>query len=291
MRRSGKSLRCLRVGMLVAMGLLVGSAGPALAQSSQQEQDNPVLKALRAAKWTRGPAAARLEKVAEIQLPEKYAAADGDDTRRIMEAMQNPPTGREVGVVFPGEFDWYAVFEYDDIGYVKDDEKHALDADAILQSIRRGTEESNKERSKRGWSPLTIVGWEQPPHYDEQTHNLTWAVRAENRGEPVVNYNTRLLGRKGVMRVTLVTDPQSLPTVLPRFRTLVDGYSFAKGSRYAEWVPGDKVAKVGLTALVTGGAAALAVKSGLLKYLWKILVAVGVGSLAFVRRLFRRSTA
>jgi uncharacterized membrane-anchored protein len=271
--------------------LILGVAGPVFAQSAQQEQDSPLRKAFKATKWTKGPTTAQLSKIANIQLPDEYAAADGDDTRRIMEAMQNPPTGREVGVVFPGSLAWFAVFEFDDIGYVKDDEKSSLDANAILESIKRGTEVGNKERAKRGWPPLNIVGWEQPPRYDGQTHNLTWGVRAESRGEPVVNYNTRLLGRKGVMRVTLVTDPSDLQTALPQFRSLLSGYNFTKGSQYAEWVPGDKVAQVGLTALVTGGAAAVAVKSGLAKYLWKILIVVGAGSLAFLRKVFKRPAA
>ena len=56
---------------------------------------------------------------------------------------------------------------FDDIGYVKDDEKSALDADAILASIRDGTEDVNKERAKRGWPAIKVVGWDQRPHYDE----------------------------------------------------------------------------------------------------------------------------
>jgi uncharacterized membrane-anchored protein len=291
MHFSNRSLNALRLFVPMLVCLILGVGGTGFAQSGQEERDNPVFKAFKETNWTRGPGTARLENIAEIQLPEHYVAAGGNDTRRIMEAMQNPPTGREVGVIFPESLAWFVVFEFDDIGYVKDDEKASLDTNAMLESIKHGTEAGNKERAKRGWPPLTIVGWEQPPRYDEQTHNLTWAVRAESRGEAVVNYNTRLLGRKGVMRVTLVTDPPKLPTVLPEFRTLLNGYTFAKGSRYAEWVPGDKVAKVGLTALVTGGAAAVAVKSGLAKYLWKILVIAGAGSLAFLRKVFRRNTA
>jgi uncharacterized membrane-anchored protein len=101
----------------------------------------------------------------------------------------------------------------------------------------------------------------------------------------------RLLGRRGVMRVTLVADPAELQAAIPQFQTLLANYTYAKGNGYLEWVPGDKVAKIGLTALVTGGAAAVAVKSGFAKYVWKVLLAVGAGSLLFVKKLFRRNTA
>jgi len=258
--------------------------GLALAQDGQ---DN-FKKLLNEVQWTKGPATANLGPIAEIRLPKDYIAASGDDTRRLMEAMENPPTGIEVGFVAPQTFKWFVVFEFDDIGYVKDDEKGSLDADAMLAAIKKGTEAGNKERAKRGWPPITIVGWERPPHYNPETQNLQWAVRARSEDDLVVNYNTRLLGRKGVMRVTLVTDPSRLPEVLPEFGALLKGFSFTRGNRYAEWVAGDKVAQYGLTALVVGGATAVAAKTGLLKSLWKILVAAAVGAAALLRSLFGR---
>ena len=87
------------------------------------------------------------------------------------------------------------MFEFEDVGYVKDDEKDSLDANALLESIKQGTEAGNKERRKRGWATMTILGWETPPRYNETTHNLEWAIRGQSEGEPVINHNTRLLGR------------------------------------------------------------------------------------------------
>lgn len=142
-----------------------------------------------------------------------------------------------------------------------------------------------------GNSPLEIVGWEVPPKYDATTHNLEWAIRATSEGRPILNYNTRLLGRKGVMEVVLIVDPESLPVMLPTFRELMAGYSFQTGSTYAEYRSGDKVAKYGLAALVVGGAAVGAAKLGLLTGLlvflkkgWKLAV---IG-LAAVATLFRK---
>lgn len=270
--------------LTLAGSILSVLIGFALAQDGQAN----LKKLLSEVQWTKGPATANLGPIAEIPLPEDYLAAGGDDTRRLMEAMENPPTGIEVGFVAPYSFDWYVVFEFEEIGYVKDDEKDSLNADAMLASIKEGTEAGNKERAKRGWPPLTILGWERPPHYNPETQNLQWAVRARGQDELVVNYNTRVLGRKGVMRVTLVTDPSRLQEVLPEFGALLKGFSFTRGNRYAEWVAGDKVAQYGLTALVVGGATAVAAQTGLLKSLWKILVAAAVGAAALLRRLFGR---
>jgi uncharacterized membrane-anchored protein len=239
-------------------------------------------------KWQTGPSIGDLGSVAEVHVPAGYMFAGANDTRVLMEAMHNPTSGAELGFVGPAGLDWFVVFEFDPVGYVRDDEKNTLDADAMLESIRRGTAAGNKERERRGWPTMTIVGWEQRPHYNDMTHNLEWAIRAESRGSLVVNHNTRLLGRGGVMRVTLVADPNILQSTLPKFRELIAGYSFEQGHTYMEFRPGDKVAKYGLSALVVGGATAVAVKTGLFKWVWKGLVVVFVAVGAFVKRLFTK---
>lgn len=248
----------------------------------------PSWEALEDVKFQKGPSLGDLGTAAQVKVPAGYVFAGGGDTRIIMETMQNPTTGRELGFVAPSGEDWFAVFEYDAVGYVKDDEKGSLDADALLQSIKEGTAAGNEERVRRGWPTMTIIGWETPPRYNEQTHNLEWAVRAESEGQPVVNYNTRLLGRGGVMEVTLVTDPSTLAETLPKFKTMLAGFDFVQGQKYAEFRPGDKMAAYGLTGLIVGGGTAALVKSGAFKWIWKVLVAAAVGVGALFKKIFSR---
>jgi uncharacterized membrane-anchored protein len=241
-------------------------------------------------KWQKGPSVGDLGINAKVTVPDGYIFAGAKDTRTIMEAHHNPVNGRELGFVAPKDEPWHVVFEYDSVGYVKDDDKDALDADAILESIKTGNEAGNKERVKRGWPTLTILGWEQKPHYDETTHNLEWALRAQTDGMPVINYNTRLLGRGGVMEVTLITDPDTLATTLPKFKAMLNGFDFKEGQRYSEFRAGDKTAAYGLTGLIVGGGTAALVKSGAFKWIWKALVAAGIGVAALVKKLFSRSS-
>ncbi|HZN07738.1 MAG TPA: DUF2167 domain-containing protein [Pyrinomonadaceae bacterium] len=241
--------------------------------------------------WLKGPGVGDLGTTGQVKVPAGFVFADATDTRTLMEATHNPTTGREVGFVAPGGEDWFAVFEYDAVGYVKDDEKDSLDADALLDSIKAGTEESNKERVRRGWPPLTILGWETPPRYNETTHNLEWAVRAQSDGQPVINYNTRILGRGGVMEVTLVTDQALLAETLPKFKTMMAGFAFNSGQKYSEFRPGDKTAAYGLTGLIVGGTTAALVKTGAFKWLWKVIVAAVVGLGALAKKLFSRERA
>jgi uncharacterized membrane-anchored protein len=213
----------------------------------------------------------------QINLPDGYEALDGPKTREMMRAIGEPISNQEVGFITPKEkdSDWSVYFEFNPIGYVKDDEKDSLDADAILKSFKEGTERSNAERRKNNSPEMQITGWHTKPMYNPSTKNLEWCIAASVEGRPLLNYNIRLLGREGVMEIILVTDPASLDASLPKVRSLLAGYSYLPGKRYAEWKAGDKIAEYGLTALIAGGAAAVAFKSGLIQKLLKPII-IGV---------------
>lgn len=234
-----------------------------------------------------GPTTGSMGSLAEIAVPEGFAFTGKEGAQMIMESTHNLVGGDEVGFMAPVEGSWWMLFEYDDCGYVRDDEGADLDADAILANLREGTEKGNEERAKRGWEPLTILGWEQPPHYDKESHSLEWATRLISTDSiPTINYNTRRLGRLGVMRITLVADPDSLAGILPVFKSTLAGFQYMPGRKYAEFKEGDKLAEYGLTALIVGGGAAVAAKTGAFKWIWKLLVAGVAAAGAFAKKLF-----
>ncbi|MFO1476959.1 MAG: DUF2167 domain-containing protein [Verrucomicrobiota bacterium] len=244
-----------------------------------------------------GPAKATLKNIARLDVPAGYVFLDGDSTRKLLKMSGEPVSGGELGMLSPTNDEWTVMFEFDDVGYVKDDEKDKLDAGKMLAAIKAGTEEANKERAKNGIPPILVVGWEQPPTYNPETHNLEWAVRATSDGHPILNYNTRLLGRKGVMELVLIVEPDKLAATLPDYKKILAHYSFQSGQSYAEFKPGDKIAAYGLTALVVGGAALGAAKLGLfaslailLKKAWKLVVVAIVAVASFFRKIFARLT-
>jgi uncharacterized membrane-anchored protein len=278
-----------RLALIMACSLALSAP---LGQAADAVTEGPELPGGPNVKWTKGPARAPIGGVGAIDIPAGYIFTDGAGTRAMLEAMGNLTSGSELGFFAPTSFVWFATFRFSEEGYVKDDEKDKLDADKLLQSIKAGTEAANKERKRRGWPTLHVTGWEQKPAYDPETHNLGWAIRAEAEGEPVVNFNTRLLGRKGIMSVNLVVEPDKLQTTLPEFKGLLSGYDYNSGQRYAEYRAGDKVATYGLAALVVGGAAAGAAKLGLFAWLaaflkkgWKLVIVAVVAIGAFIRRI------
>jgi uncharacterized membrane-anchored protein len=254
--------------------------GPTFAQTGGAKGPNSKLQS--------GPSVGSLGSEADVKVPKGYVFANASDTRRIMEAMQNPVSGEEMGLVAPENTDWFMIFEYEGIGYVKDDEKNSLDANAMLEAIKKGNEAGNEERRRKGWDTMTITGWEQAPRYNPATHNLEWAIRGASSDGAVVNWNTRLLGRNGVMKVTLVADPAEFAAAMTKCRSLLAGFTYKQGHRYTEFRQGDKIAQYGLTALVVGGAAAVAAKSGLFKVLGKFVIFIVIGIGAAIKGIFGR---
>jgi uncharacterized membrane-anchored protein len=238
-----------------------------------------------------GPLTADLGEIAEVEVPEGYRFAPQEEAKTLLEWMGNPLSGGELGLVLPEEGEWFLVFEFAPVGFVRDDEKDSLDADELLETLREGNDRANRERKRRGWQQLELLGWEQPPRYNPETHHLEWATRSSNGEALVVNHNTRVLGRRGVMEVTLVCDEATFPTALPPARDLLGGFGYQKGHTYGEYRKGDMVAAYGLTGLVAGGLAVAAAKSGILGKAWKFLVVAAAAAVASVKKLFRRRGA
>lgn len=246
--------------------------------------------------WVEGPQKVQLGDIASLDLSAGLSFADAQNTRILLEQAGNPTQGNEMGLVTPVDesAQWFIVFEWADVGYVKDDDQGKIDAAGLLKQIREATEASNEERKKMGGGELHVLDWVIPPYYDAKSHNLVWALEAaDEKGDKVVNYNLRMLGRKGYMSATLVTDPALLEAHKGQIDSVLAGYDFNQGGGYADFVSGDKLAGYGLTALVAGGAGAAAAKLGLFAVLakflgkaWKMVVAGLIGLGALLKRLF-----
>ena len=273
---------CSRIAFLIAL-----CASPLWAQ------DKPSFDF----KELQGPTTAQLGGFAEIQVPTGYSFVDGKTVRTLMEASGQLVSENVVGSIGPTNADWSVIFYFEDIGYVKDNDKDKLDADKLLKDFKAGTEQANAYRKKHGSPPIYVTGWLLPPRYNSETHNLEWAIKGTCEGEELLNYDTRLLGRKGVMSVKLIVDPKDFQTTFPVFTNLMAGYKFSSGQTYAEYKPGDKVAKYGLGALVLGGAAVGAAKLGLFAALaaffkkgWKLVVIGLVAIAAAAKKILNKIT-
>jgi len=270
------------------MRFFLGIVLLSLSLAAQAQRDPAaIMKELQELAWQRGPGDGAIGGKAKIRIPDGYRFLDEKNTRRFLELMGNPPRDGHT-MIAPANLDWFAVFSFDPVGYVKDDEK--IDAEQLLETLKKSDDPGNDERKRLGMEPIYTDGWQVPPHYDAQTKRLEWGMRLrDGKGGMHVNYTSRLLGRTGVMSAILVSAPQTLAEDIKAFNGALAGYEFLGGEKYAEFKSGDRIAEYGLAALVVGGAAAAAAKAGWLKFLgkfWVVLVAAFAAAWGFVKRFF-----
>jgi uncharacterized membrane-anchored protein len=91
------------------------------------------------------------------------------------------------------------------------------------------------------------------------------------------------------MNADLILGPEEMASVEPQFKKILAGFRFTGGNRYADFVQGDKLAGYGLTALVAGGATAVAIKTGLFAKLWKFLLVIGAAIVGAIKRFWRKT--
>ena len=244
--------------------------------------------------------------IATLDVPQGFRFLDSSDAKRVLtEAWGNPPTvaASTLGMLFPPGADplerngWGINITFNADGYVKDDEAAKLDYGKMLQQLKEGAARASKKRREQGYPGFDIVGWAAPPHYDAATHKLYWAkeLRFDKSPEDTLNYEIRVLGRRGVLAFNAIAAKSRLASVESAMPQVLNFVDFNQGHRYADFKPSvDKVAAYGVGALIVGVAA----KAGLLKWLigllaasWKFLI-LGFAALgALLKKVFARKKA
>jgi len=127
--------------------VVLGLAAPA---ADLAAQDSAAMARFHAIPWQDGPTNGGLSE-AQVRVPDGCRFAGAAGTREFLEFTENPVSGNERGVMLcrgQGEQrSWFVIFTFDDIGFVKDEEKDELDADKILASLREVAEGVETARS------------------------------------------------------------------------------------------------------------------------------------------------
>lgn len=240
--------------------------------------------------------------IATLNLNDDFYYLTPDDTERLLvQGWGNPPGHKTLGMIIPqatspmSHGGWGVLVSYNDDGHISDEDAAKIDYTELLKQMQDEDEDANKERRKQGYAGLQLLGWAEPPRYDDSTHKMYWAreLKADDAKENTLNYSIRVLGRQGVLELNAVASISDLPTIQRELPNILDFTNFTDGNRYADYQPGtDKLAKYGLAALVAGGLASKAglfAKLGLLLLAAKKFLVVGLLVVAsFFRKLFNR---
>jgi uncharacterized membrane-anchored protein len=257
---------------------------------------------------TRGPADVTLIDQAVLKLPDGYFFVPKAQGARILRALGNT-VGEQtfIGLIIgtrPGN-EWIVATRYIKDGYIKDDDAKNWNADELLQSLKDGTEEANKDRAARGFAQLEVLGWVEKPAYDAASHRLVWSLLSKRKGEPDtavkgINYNTYALGRDGYFSLNLLTNSESVGADKSAAHSLLAALTYSPGKRYEDFdASTDHIAEYGLAALVAGVAAKkLGLFAVILAFAAKFAKLIALGALAmgggiwnFFRRRLKSSSA
>lgn len=239
------------------------------------------------------------EAQAHFRLDDTFRYLDKPDARRVLEQFWgNPPDATVLGLVVPAAApldsaqSWAVVVTYSDDGYVSDEDAAKTDYEKLLAELKQGTQEENAARRKAGYESIDLVGWAVPPRYDSASKKLYWAKELDFAGseQHTLNYDIRVLGRRGYLSLNAVSGMAELDTVRAGMQQLLPMTDFDSGARYADYnADTDKLAGYGIAALIGGGIAAKAglfAKLGvLLLGLKKLLIPLVLVLLAFGKKI------
>ena len=225
--------------------------------------------------------------LATLQLGEEYAFLGGEQTADVLESWGNPrPEVLPLGMICRSDLSpledgaWAVIIQYEADGHVDDAEAAEIDYDALLATMREDTREQAEARVAAGYEPLELIGWAEPPHYDAGAKKLYWAKHLRSPSGDVLNYDIRVLGRRGVLSLQAVSGLEGIEAVRAGMADLLPRVSFDDGEQYADFDPDlDQVAAYGIGALIAGKVAA---KAGLFKGLLALLVAGKKGIIAAI---------
>jgi uncharacterized membrane-anchored protein len=249
----------------------------------------------------RGPNDVALIDQATLKLPADYFFVPKAEGERVLRALGNVVNDSTIVGLVVGTHrndQWMVVIRYIKEGYIKDDDAKNWNADELLKNLKDGVEESNKDRSARGFPEVQVIGWVEAPGYDTATHRLVWSLLAKDKDEPDnapkgINYNTYALGRDGYFSLNLLSGSERIAGEKAVAHELLTDLSYNAGKRYEDFsATTDRIAEYGLMALVGGVAAK---KLGLLALLVGVVLkfakVIFIGAAVFgaaVMRFFRR---
>ena len=242
--------------------------------------------------------------LASIQVPKGYKYLDGETGERILTQLWgNPPSAEEdksLGMLLkedqsPMSDSAFAInITYSEEGYINDEDAKDIDYEDLLEGMKEDMEAANEYRTQEGYPKITLIGWASPPFYDSESKKLHWAKELYFEGydeNNTLNYNIRILGRRGYLQLNVIGEMYVLDEVKQDINSILASVNFNDGNRYADFNPEiDEVAAYGIGGLIAGkilAKAGILAKFGvLLAKFWKVIVIAIAGIAAGAKKFF-----
>ena len=236
--------------------------------------------------------------IGKITVPDGFKSLEPVQAEKVLVEVWGNPAGKNLtlglilrehqGII--ADTGYVFNIQYDEIGYVDDNDADKINYDDLLKQMKEETIEENKERKKGGFEPIEVVGWAASPFYDKSRKILHWAKEFKFGGQEVntLNYNIRVLGRKGVIVLNAIATINDLPAVNRDINQVLDIVKFSDGFQYKDYDSKvDKVAAWTIGGLVAGKVLAKVGFLALILKFWKIIALAVVGAFTlFKKKIF-----
>lgn len=186
----------------------------------------------------------------DLIVPEGFLFIDAEQARFILEELWgNIPDMDVAGMLVRKGFratrlenDHSFVISYSGIGHISDNTGKDLDHDELLHTLQRNMEKGNQTRVELGYNTMTVTGWVMVPYYDEYKKALYWAskINANGSDEEILNYNLRLLGKNGVIKINAVATMDQLAAIKQELPAIISQTRFAEGGTFADFKEGQE---------------------------------------------------
>jgi len=235
---------------------------------------------------------------AKLTVPPGFTYLDSKQSMYVLSQLWgNPPDSTILGMLVPEgggvvqANSWAFTISFDEMGYVKDDDADDINYDDLLKEQQKEFQEANPERIKEGYPAIEFIGWASAPYYDKNKKILHWAKELKFGEDSIhtLNYNLRILGRKGIFMLNAVATVSQLPQVKSNIDKVLGSVEFKDGHRYADFMPDiDNVAAWTVGGLVAGKVLAKVGFFVLLAKFWKIIALAVGGAFASLWKYLKR---
>ncbi|CAL1517348.1 DUF2167 domain-containing protein [Chitinophaga sp. MM2321] len=189
-----------------------------------------------------------------LQVPAGYRFLDAAQSKLLVAHLWgNPENPNSVGLLLParvGPMDkdvWGLEVSLESSGYVSEKEARHINYANLLQQMKEDIKTENDWRRENDIDVVTTMQWAFPPYFDKKDHTLHWAriLHFSNNQQPVLNYEMRILSRKGALCFNAIAAASQLENIRKLLPELMQHVHFKPGSRYTDYNPITDLATIG----------------------------------------------
>lgn len=201
-----------------------------------------------------GPARAEIGDQATVRLAEGLTIVPREPATKLLGVSNLPVPANFQALLLGAEgMDAPGLIRFVPAGFVDFDAALAWRSDDFLASLKDTVEHANPERVKKGLDALEARGWVQPPRYDPETHQLSWAAlilpkSAPRESDGAITYHAIAFGREGYIELSVVTSLQKAADIGEMADDFLLGLNFRPDKAYGDAQPTDRRAPGGLAA-------------------------------------------